>query len=88
VEIEPKDGNVHINWFHEDVTDVNQWVVYFQRGKQWDYQILTADKEAYVLPLVVRSEDGMTPPKVLDTIAVTSVDRLGNESERVYISVR
>ncbi|NQV41160.1 MAG: family 10 glycosylhydrolase [Candidatus Marinimicrobia bacterium] len=88
VEIEPKEGNVYINWFHEDVDDVNQWVIYFQRGKQWDYHILTSDKEAYVLPLVIRSEDGMTSPKLLDTIAVTAVDRLGNESERVYISVR
>ncbi|NQT62848.1 MAG: family 10 glycosylhydrolase [Candidatus Marinimicrobia bacterium] len=88
VEIEPKDGNVHINWFHEDVADVNQWVVYFQRGQHWDYKILTSDKEAYVLPLVIRSEDGMTAPQVLDTIAVTSVDRLGNESEKVYIPVR
>ena len=88
VEIEPKEGNVHINWFHEDVDDVNQWVVYFQRGRHWDYQILTSDNEAYVLPLVIRSEDGMTPPQILDTIAVSAVDRLGNESERVYIPVR
>ena len=88
VEIESKDGKVHVNWFHENVDDVNQWVVYFQRGQHWDYQILTSDNEAYVLPLVIRSEDGMTPPKLLDTIAVTAIDRLGNESERVYISVR
>jgi uncharacterized lipoprotein YddW (UPF0748 family) len=88
VEIEPKDGNVYINWFHENVDDVNQWVVYFQRGKNWGYQILTSDQEAFVLPLVIRSEDGMTPPEVLDTIAVTAIDRLGNESKRINISVR
>ena len=88
VELDPKEGNVHINWFHEDVEDVNQWVIYFQRGKKWGYQILTSDKEAYILPLVIRSEDGMTPPEILDTIAVTAVDRLGNESERIYIPVR
>jgi len=88
VDIDPREGKLHINWLHEDVEDVNQWVVYFQRGKKWDYQILTSEKEAYVLPLVIRSEDGMTPPEVLDTIAVTAVDRLGNESERHYIPVR
>ncbi len=88
VKLDPKDGNVHINWFHEDVEDVNLWILYFQRGKKWDYKILTAEKEAYILPLVIRSEDGMTPPEVLDTVAVTAVDRLGNESERNYISVR
>jgi len=88
VEIDPREGNVYINWFHENKDDVNQWVVYFQRGKKWDYKILTSEKEAYTLPLVVRSEDGMTPPEVLDTIAVTAIDRLGNESERIYIPVR
>lgn len=88
VEIDPREGKLHINWLHEDVDDVNQWVVYFQRGKKWDYQIMTAEKESYVLPLVIRSVDGMTPPEVLDMIAVTAIDRLGNESERVNISVR
>ncbi|MCF7923424.1 MAG: family 10 glycosylhydrolase [Candidatus Marinimicrobia bacterium] len=88
VEIDPREGNVHINWLHEDVQDVNQWVVYSQRGKKWDYQIFTSDMESCVLPLVIRSEDGMTPPELLDTIAVTAVDRLGNESKRHYISVR
>ena len=88
VEIDPRSGKLHINWLHEDVDDVNQWVVYFQRGQKWDYKILTAEYEAYVLPLVIRSEDGMTPPEVLDTIAVTAIDRMGNESERHYLSVR
>jgi len=88
VEIDHKDGKLHINWLHENVSDVNQWVVYYQRGKKWDYQILNAEKEAYAMPLVIRSVDGMTPPEVLDTIAVTAIDRLGNESERIYIPVR
>jgi len=88
VEIDPREGKLHINWLHEDVNDVTLWVVYFQRGKNWDYKILTSEHEAYVLPLVIRSEDGMTPPEVLDTIAVTAIDRFGNESERVYIPVR
>ncbi len=88
VELNPKEGNVHINWFHEDVGDVNKWIVYSQRGKKWGYEILTADHESYILPLVIRSEDGMTPPEVLDAVAVTAIDRLGNESERHIISVR
>lgn len=88
VEIDPRSGKLHINWLHEDVGDVNQWVLYFQRGKKWDYKILTSEHEAYVLPLVVRAEDGMTPPEVLDTIAVTAIDRVGNESDRIYIPVR
>ncbi len=88
VEIEPKAGNAHINWLHEDQGDVNKWVVYVQRGKGWTYQILGSEIESLILPLTIRSEDGMTPPEVLNKIAVTAVDRVGNESERTVLSVR
>lgn len=88
VEIDLKEGDIHINWLHEDRDDVNKWVIYLQRGKRWTYRILTQEQESMILPYVIRSEDGMTPPEVLDTIAVTAVDRTGNESERIYLSVR
>jgi len=88
VELEHKEGQIHIHWLHEDQADVARWVVYLQRGGQWSYQILTAEKEALVLPHMIRSVDGMTPPQILDQVAVTAVDRLGNESERNYQSVR
>ncbi|NQV14861.1 family 10 glycosylhydrolase [bacterium] len=88
VEINQKEGNVHIHWLHENKTDVNKWVVYQQREKQWSYEILTSEYESLVLPLTLRSDDGLTPPKVLDMIAVTAIDRLGNESERIYLSMR
>jgi len=88
VQIEPKEGNIHIHWLHEDIDDVNLWVVYQQREKRWTYTILTADNESLVLPLVIRSDDAMAPPEFLDTIAVTAIDRLGNESQKTLIPVR
>jgi len=83
-----QEGNIHIHWLHEDIDDVNQWVVYQQRGERWTYDILTADNESLILPISIRSEDGLTPPEILDTIAVTAIDRLGNESKRSLIPVR
>ena len=88
VELEIRDGNVRLNWLHENPGDVYRWVVYFQRGKKWTYQILLMEEESLILPYMIRSEDGMTPPEVLDKIAVTAMDRLGNESKRIYLSVR
>jgi len=88
VELEHKDGNIHIHWLHGERKDVNQWVVYQRRGTHWTYKILTSEHESLVLPHVIRSKDGLTAPAVLDQIAVTAIDRLGNESERAYISVR
>ncbi len=88
VEIDLKDGHVHLNWMHENRDDVDKWVVYLQRGKAWEYQILLSDQETLSLPITIRSEDGMTPPATLNQVAVTAVDRLGNESERIVLSVR
>ncbi|MEA3287236.1 MAG: family 10 glycosylhydrolase [Candidatus Marinimicrobia bacterium] len=88
VELDIKAGNIHINWLHEDRADVNLWVVYLQRGKHWSYKILTTDQESLILPHAIRTEDGLSPPAILDQVAVTAIDRLGNESERTTISVR
>lgn len=88
VDLDLKAGNIHINWLHDDQEDVNLWVIYQQRGKRWTYKILTSEHESLILPHVIRAKDGMTPPDVLNQIAVTAIDRVGNESERVYLSVR
>ncbi len=88
VELEIRDGSVRLNWLHENPDEVYRWVLYLQRGKHWTYQILLSEEEGLILPYMIRSEDGMTPPEVLDKIAVTALDRLGNESERIILSVR
>mgnify|MGYP002639621893 CR=1 FL=1 len=88
VDLDHREGNVHINWMHEDRTDVDKWVVYSQRGNGWTYEIFISETESLILPLTIRSEDGMTAPKVLNQIAVSAVDRLGNESERTTVSIR
>ena len=87
VEVDHREGQVHIHWLHENPRDVNKWVVYLNRGKNWSYQILGSEQESLILPHVIRSEDGMTPPEVLDKLAITAVDRLGNESERIVLEV-
>jgi uncharacterized lipoprotein YddW (UPF0748 family) len=90
VELDLEGGNVNIHWLHEEITDVNTWIVYLQRGAEWDYEILTADHSTLAVPLTLRSkpDDELTPPKTLDNIAVSAVDRLGNESELIFRSVR
>jgi len=88
VQISHKEGEVHVHWLHEDPSDVDKWLIYIQRGETWSYNILQGDQESLILPLTIRSEDGMTAPLVLNKLALTAVDRLGNESERQVISVR
>jgi uncharacterized lipoprotein YddW (UPF0748 family) len=69
---------VIINWTHENAGDVFQWVVYYQYGKTWGYQILSSGERS--LPL--KKGEGKN---TLNSIAVSAVDRSGNESIKTTI---
>ncbi|MCF7807062.1 MAG: family 10 glycosylhydrolase [Candidatus Marinimicrobia bacterium] len=90
VELDLSDGNANIHWLHEDKSDVHAWIVYMQRGDNWYYEILTSEHLTLSVPLTLRSEseEEMEMPETLDRVAVTALDRLGNESSKTYISVR
>ena len=90
VEMDLAQGDANIHWLHEDLKDVHAWIVYLRRGDEWTYEILTADHSSLTVPLTQRFEstEEIMAPKTLDQVAVSALDRLGNESERVYLSVR
>ena len=90
VELDLAEGNANIHWLHEDVQDVHAWVIYLQRGDEWTYEILTADHLTLVVPLTLRFEstEEIMAPKTLDRIAVSALDRMWNESGRVFLSIR
>ena len=88
-----------IAWSHRDPASVGRWVVYYKQGPQWNYTIegngtTTADLPAFAenRSLLLRSdpltftriEDVLIP---LDSIAVSAVDRYGNESAIVKMAV-
>ena len=62
-----------IHWTHPDEKDVFKWVVYSRYGTREDYIILPAKERSFVLPL----QRGNTR---LNKLAVSAVDRTGNES--------
>ncbi|MDQ6718145.1 MAG: family 10 glycosylhydrolase [Gemmatimonadota bacterium] len=55
------------------------WLVQTWQGTQWQYDILPGDSTSYSIPAVA----GATP----DLIAVSSIDRLGNESNRAILKI-
>ncbi len=68
-----------IRWSHQHKEDVFRWVVYYQQGKAWNYQILNKEDAHLEIPLYTVTEE--TDEKVAITqIAVSAVDRSGNES--------
>ena len=89
--------SMNVSWRHNDHEDIARWVLYCKYGNQWTYDIygniIQSQKvPAFKInkPLLDRSEpssltrvqDFLIP---LDSIAVTAVDRFGNESELKYL---
>ena len=75
----------NIQWTHPQTSDVFRWVVYHQYGKNWTYTIIDRKQNSFI----VNSETGPANKlEALKKIAVTAVDRNGNESEFKAIDIQ
>jgi uncharacterized lipoprotein YddW (UPF0748 family) len=75
VNTEQKDTLLNVNWTHANTNDVFRWVVYYQYGRNWSYRIMDRDDRSVQLNIL----EGKNK---LTAVAVTAVDRMGNESVR------
>jgi hypothetical protein len=75
VKVEQAEEMVNIRWSHADDKDVFRWVVYYQYGKNWSYRIMSRNDRT----LQLHPHDGKNK---LSAVAVSAVDRMGNESVR------
>lgn len=73
----PAGDKLKISWTHPDSASVFHWVLYYQYGGVWDYRILNSPERSAELALTNGTGAAVQP---LKQIAVTAVDRLGNES--------
>jgi len=69
---------IRVTWAHGNPADVFRWVVYYQYGTEWSYKIVSSNENSLELD----------PDKIigknwqhLKAVAVSAVDRTGNESE-------
>lgn len=79
-----EEDKVKITWTHEEERDVFRWVVYYKYGNSWDYQIMNPN-DRWLEVLQRKGTDKSILP--LSSIAVTAVDRVGNESEAKEIKM-
>jgi hypothetical protein len=75
VEVEQPDEMVNIGWTQADHKNVAHWKIYYQYGKTWSDTIFQTNDIKLQLP----PHNGKHR---LNTIAVTAVDRKGNETMR------
>ncbi len=78
VRTELKQGQWKIIWNHIDAEDVFKWIVYYKYGDTWSSVILNRNDRF----LIKSALDGNSK---LNKVAVTAVDRTGNESEKITI---
>jgi hypothetical protein len=71
------DDSLRINWTHPNSSDAFLYVVYYQyTGTKWNYTIFNRNERTTSLSLVAGKNK-------LTAIAVSAVDRTGNESKLV-----
>lgn len=78
VRTELKQGQWKISWSHIEAKDVFKWVVYYKYGNTWKSVILNRNDRFLVK---AAAEAG----NKLSKIAVTAVDRTGNESVKITV---
>lgn len=84
------DSTLVVTWSHENARDVFRYVVYYQYEKNWEYTILNAQDRMVGIPFSrtvkerargrQRTETAQPKVEYVTRVAVTAVDRLGNES--------
>lgn len=72
--LEVSGSSAHVKWNSLDHQNVFQWILYAKYGTVWETEILEKNIISANLPLIKNG-------KKLTTIALKSVDRLGNESD-------
>ncbi len=91
--------SVKVSWSHMIPGDVSRWVAYFKYGPQWQHDIYGPGAVSEKIPgFIINSPyldrtDPQTIKKAeevlirLDSVAVTAVDRFGNESAPARMAV-
>jgi len=76
-----------VEWSHQKENEVFRWVVYIQRGNSWSYRLMSKREASLKLPLSegqitleTGTAEAAASPQVITQIAVSAVDRTGNES--------
>lgn len=71
--------NVKVTWVPADTQDVFRYVIYYRYGNTWNYEVLNRKDHSFMLENHLQREN--QEPVALEAIAVTAVDRTGNESD-------
>jgi uncharacterized lipoprotein YddW (UPF0748 family) len=76
------DSTYTVRWSHSNEGDVFHYVVYYQHGNTWNYQIANRNDRSVQIPAsIINGKQTLS----LKSIEIAAVDRVGNESRRQQI---
>jgi uncharacterized protein YbbC (DUF1343 family)/uncharacterized lipoprotein YddW (UPF0748 family) len=99
VDISLSKATLKIVWNNNNLNDISRYVVYYKYGTQWNYDIFGNSTMSDTIPAFVINQpllnkvDPLSDKKIedvlipIDSIAVSAVDRFGNESALSYSKV-
>jgi len=91
--------NLLLSWRHNNADDVDKWVVYYKYANKWEYQILNRKVRSISIPYFSERQKSTGNQKVNDSsnirsslnplsaVAVSAVDRTGNESSHTTVDL-
>ena len=99
VNISIEKDTLRISWSHKNLDDIARWVVYYKHGSFWDHNIHGNSTSSDNIPGFIINRtylDKADPQSIknlkdvlipVDSIAVSAVDRYGNESSLTQIAI-
>jgi uncharacterized lipoprotein YddW (UPF0748 family)/predicted glycoside hydrolase/deacetylase ChbG (UPF0249 family) len=91
--------NLLLSWRHADADDIDKWIVSYKYANNWEYQLLTQNVRSISIPYFSVREKSTGNQKVKDSnnirstldplsaVALSAVDRIGNESPRTTVDL-
>lgn len=98
VDISFEEESIGISWTPSKEEDIFRWVVYIKQGDEWHYEVLNRNDRSFSVctadPAACVTDTGQSEGEVTEDtpgrvthIAVSAVDRTGNESRKTLIKL-
>ncbi len=89
LKLDLRNEQVRVQWAHADLDDVHRWIVHYRRGAHWNYEVFNSAVRETQIALVspASEQEGDDPPQVLREVAVSALDRFGNESPKTRMPI-
>ena len=84
VSMNKNESTVILEWKAKD-KNTFKWILYYQYSDKWEYKIFSRDETKYMLGQ--KTIDANGKENNLKRVVVTSIDRLGNESQQKIIPI-